>query len=344
MDNDWDLYAVVKGCTATASTSTTTPVIYSNMSPADDPFLSSGSMSTFLDDDDVASFNFPSLVEDRPDGAFQGLEEFCKEFCIDPALAAAASGITATTTSTIPVGQLFPSQRQIQPTQEIPQMQPQHVNLQMDNPFIGSSVNFRNTNPQTIRQRRRKNQQMKMVRQMTQEELSADSWAWRKYGQKPIKGSPYPRNYYRCSTSKDCAARKHVERSLTEPDIFVVSYSGEHTHPRPTQRNSLAGSTRNKFSPAATSVEPTANSNIPPMRLPNSSFPSSSLASGSSSSQNATLMEGENAVQNDDVEMADEQVEDEDEDILFQELSGTNDGSDHSNGGDIFSSGLLSPP
>lgn len=156
----------------------------------------------------------------------------------------------------------------------------------------------------------------------------------------------FNRNYYRCSTLKGCAARKHVERSPTEPDIFVVSYSGEHTHPRPTQRSSLAGSTRTKFSPATTSVEPTANSNIPPMGLPNYSFSSSSLASGSSSSQNTPLMEGDTAALNDDVEMVEElvEVEDEDEDILFQELSGTNNGSDHSSGGDIFSSGLLSPP
>lgn len=28
--------------------------------------------------------------------------------------------------------------------------------------------------------------------------------------------------------------------------MFVVTYAGDHTHPRPTHRNSLAGSTRNK--------------------------------------------------------------------------------------------------
>ncbi|OAY78747.1 probable WRKY transcription factor 65 [Ananas comosus] len=61
----------------------------------------------------------------------------------------------------------------------------------------------------------------------------SDSWAWRKYGQKPIKGSPYPRGYYRCSSSKGCPARKQVERSRTDPNMLVVTYSFEHNHPWP---------------------------------------------------------------------------------------------------------------
>ncbi|CAI0475943.1 unnamed protein product [Linum tenue] len=61
----------------------------------------------------------------------------------------------------------------------------------------------------------------------------ADSWAWRKYGQKPIKGSPYPRGYYRCSSSKGCPARKQVERSRVDPTMLVVTYSCEHNHPWP---------------------------------------------------------------------------------------------------------------
>uniref|UniRef100_A0A5B7ATD0 Putative WRKY transcription factor 65 n=1 Tax=Davidia involucrata TaxID=16924 RepID=A0A5B7ATD0_DAVIN len=64
-----------------------------------------------------------------------------------------------------------------------------------------------------------------------------DSWAWRKYGQKPIKGSPYPRGYYRCSSSKGCPARKQVERSHLDPTMLVVTYSCEHNHPWPATRH-----------------------------------------------------------------------------------------------------------
>nr|CAD1824104.1 unnamed protein product [Ananas comosus var. bracteatus] len=61
----------------------------------------------------------------------------------------------------------------------------------------------------------------------------SDPWAWRKYGQKPIKGSPYPRGYYRCSSSKGCPARKQVERSRVDPTTLVVTYSFDHNHPGP---------------------------------------------------------------------------------------------------------------
>lgn len=93
----------------------------------------------------------------------------------------------------------------------------------------------------------RKNQQKKVVKQVKEDGLCADMWAWRKYGQKPIKGSPYPRSYYRCSSSKGCSARKQVERSPSNPEIFVITYTAEHSHSHPTRRNSLAGSTRSKF-------------------------------------------------------------------------------------------------
>ncbi|KAE8704697.1 putative WRKY transcription factor 27 [Hibiscus syriacus] len=101
---------------------------------------------------------------------------------------------------------------------------------------------------QTPRSRKRKNQMKRTVCHVTGDNLSSDPWAWRKYGQKPIKGSTYPRNYYRCSSSKGCSARKQLERSNTDPNVFIVTYNGEHTHPKPTHRNSLAGSTRNKVS------------------------------------------------------------------------------------------------
>ena len=55
------------------------------------------------------------------------------------------------------------------------------------------------------------------------------------------------RGYYRCSSSKGCSARKQVERSRNDPNMLVITYTSEHNHPWPTQRNALAGSTRNHY-------------------------------------------------------------------------------------------------
>ncbi|CAA6661015.1 unnamed protein product [Spirodela intermedia] len=84
--------------------------------------------------------------------------------------------------------------------------------------------------------KRRKSQQKKVVCQVPADSLSSDLWAWRKYGQKPIKGSPFPRGYYKCSSSKGCLARKQVERSSVDPAIFIITYTAEHNHPIPTHR------------------------------------------------------------------------------------------------------------
>lgn len=97
---------------------------------------------------------------------------------------------------------------------------------------------------------------------MKEDELSSDVWAWRKYGQKPIKGSPYPRSYYRCSSSKGCSARKLVERSSSDPEIFIVTYTAEHSHAHPLRRNSLAGTTRSKFPKAFKSTSIAKSSSL----------------------------------------------------------------------------------
>ncbi|XP_023635089.1 probable WRKY transcription factor 29 [Capsella rubella] len=102
--------------------------------------------------------------------------------------------------------------------------------------------------PESKSKKSKKNQQKRVVEQVKEENLLSDAWAWRKYGQKPIKGSPYPRSYYRCSSSKGCLARKQVERNPQNPDKFTITYTNEHNHELPTRRNSLAGSTRAKSS------------------------------------------------------------------------------------------------
>ncbi|XP_062106584.1 probable WRKY transcription factor 3 [Humulus lupulus] len=63
-----------------------------------------------------------------------------------------------------------------------------------------------------------------------------DGFNWRKYGQKQVKGSEYPRSYYKCTYS-NCPVKKKVERS-PDGQITEIIYKGMHNHemPQPNKR------------------------------------------------------------------------------------------------------------
>ncbi|RHN72576.1 putative transcription factor WRKY family [Medicago truncatula] len=90
---------------------------------------------------------------------------------------------------------------------------------------------------------------MSLVCYMREDELPKDPWAWRKYGQKPIKGSPHPRSYYKCSTWSDCPARRKVEKCKTQENTYIVTYEGEHNHAKPTSNKNVVVGTSQRKSP-----------------------------------------------------------------------------------------------
>ncbi|RDX60869.1 putative WRKY transcription factor 70, partial [Mucuna pruriens] len=58
-----------------------------------------------------------------------------------------------------------------------------------------------------------------------------DNHAWRKYGQKRIQNSEFPRCYFRCSHKYDqgCRATKQVQRDEENPNMYQTTYIGIHT-------------------------------------------------------------------------------------------------------------------
>ncbi|KAA3475967.1 putative WRKY transcription factor 27 [Gossypium australe] len=289
---DWDLYAVVRSCTS--ATNTSTPAVSGNYfsngnndSWREDPLACLASL-TFEEEDDP--FTFPNL---KKSGSLQDSYE--------PLLSDPTTTFISTNRGTDPS-----SSRSINGVSS-----GQHHQWQQQ--FIKPL----NTQQQLKKPRKRKNQQKRTVCHITADNLSSDPWAWRKYGQKPIKGSPYPRNYYRCSSSKGCSARKQVERSNLEPNVFIVTYTGDHTHPRPTHRNSLAGSTRNKLSTVQRAAAPaTASCSTSPTTV---SAPEGTAAYVNNSA-------GHNGDEDDESadkiapEMSPEAVNDDEDDLLIPDV------------------------
>eukprot|EP00850_Spirogloea_muscicola_P004884 SM000021S06517 [mRNA] locus=s21:892412:895165:- [translate_table: standard] len=71
---------------------------------------------------------------------------------------------------------------------------------------------------------------------LDEKHIPDDGWSWRKYGRKPIKSSPNPRNYFHCSledSDQPCLAKKKVEVSKDDKNVYVVTYLGYHTHAAP---------------------------------------------------------------------------------------------------------------
>ncbi|KAK4756013.1 hypothetical protein SAY87_009770 [Trapa incisa] len=58
-----------------------------------------------------------------------------------------------------------------------------------------------------------------------------DGQAWRKYGQKNILNSKFPRSYYRCTYKhdRDCNATKQVQKMEDGSGLFQTIYIGSHT-------------------------------------------------------------------------------------------------------------------
>ncbi|PON77258.1 WRKY domain containing protein [Parasponia andersonii] len=63
----------------------------------------------------------------------------------------------------------------------------------------------------------------------SQVDVLDDGYRWRKYGQKTVKNSKFPRSYYKC-TYQGCNVKKQIQRLCMDEGVVVTTYEGMHTH------------------------------------------------------------------------------------------------------------------
>ncbi|XP_019052797.1 PREDICTED: probable WRKY transcription factor 41 [Nelumbo nucifera] len=109
-----------------------------------------------------------------------------------------------------------------------------------------------------------------------------DGYTWRKYGQKEILGSKFPRSYYRCTHKSfyGCNAKKQVQRLDDDPNTFQVTYYGVHT----CHMSSTAPSSGSGGPPSITTTRPPSTSTSEVLQIQSSSTQPPTNYSSSSSS------------------------------------------------------------
>ncbi|CAL4901594.1 unnamed protein product [Urochloa decumbens] len=224
--NDWDLQAVVRSCGGSALEVVTSPA------PPPEEEVRRGIVNAV---GRVAAAAPPELLVGRPVRPAAALRDL-DYLDLDHELQRAPFSITPPSSERRPLDHevliSFPAASTSGQQLMHPRKQP------------GRKPGVRTPRPK----RSKKSQMKKVVCEVPVADggVSTDLWAWRKYGQKPIKGSPYPRGYYKCSSLKACMARKLVERSPAKPGVLVVTYIADHCHAVPTMLNALAGTTRHR--------------------------------------------------------------------------------------------------
>ncbi|KAG6749773.1 WRKY transcription factor 23-like [Populus alba x Populus x berolinensis] len=105
------------------------------------------------------------------------------------------------------------------------------VNKSVDDEVEEQEKNKKELKPKKTNQKRQREPRFAFMTKSEVDHLE-DGYRWRKYGQKAVKNSPFPRSYYRCTTAS-CIVKKRVERSFSDPSVVVTTYEGQHTHPSP---------------------------------------------------------------------------------------------------------------
>ncbi|XP_060173044.1 probable WRKY transcription factor 27 [Lycium barbarum] len=186
-DNNWDLGAVVRSCNINRPNNVIVPSIGIESMPFendDDWKLFDGLLDDNCDDIsfkgsvEMFSRNFPVAQRQKPNDQSSSIihptnplpiQLISQPIILPPPPPAEQHAPTVTTQQLINRQQQLVERALLHPTLTMP------------------------SRTSLIQTRRRKNQLIKIIYELRQEELLDDTWAWRKYGQKPIKTSPFPR-------------------------------------------------------------------------------------------------------------------------------------------------------